>query len=55
MALVIVKTSTMPGWLQAFVKVDPVSHLTAAARDLMNATITMVFAPLTLHLYGKQD
>ena len=37
MALVIVKTSTMPGWLQAFVKVDPVSHLTAAARDLMNA------------------
>jgi hypothetical protein len=41
--------------LQAFVKVNPVSHLTAAARDLMNAAITVVFAPLTLHLYGKQD
>jgi ABC-2 type transport system permease protein len=68
---IFVKTSTMPGWLQAFVKVNPVSHLTAAARDLMNSTgggagpvvwsliataaITVVFAPLALHLYSKQD
>jgi len=67
---IFVKTSTMPGWLQAFVKVNPISHLTAAARDLMNnaggagspvtwsliatAAITLVFAPLTLHLYSKQ-
>jgi ABC-2 type transport system permease protein len=66
---IFVKTSTMPGWLQAFVNINPVSHLTAAARDLMNSTgdatgpvvwsliatavITLVFAPLTLHIYSK--
>jgi len=60
----------MPGWLQAFVSVNPVSHLADAARDLMNNTgsadgsvawsliatvaISLVFAPLTLHLYSKQ-
>ena len=60
----------MPGWLQAFVKVNPISHVADAARDLMNntgaaggpvawsliatAAITLVFAPLTLHLYSKQ-
>jgi daunorubicin/doxorubicin transport system permease protein len=54
----------------AFVKVNPISHLTEAARDLMNntsgagapaawsliatAAITLVFAPITLHLYSKQ-
>jgi oleandomycin transport system permease protein len=32
---VFVKTSTMPGWLQAFVKVNPLSHLVSAVRDLM--------------------
>jgi ABC-2 type transport system permease protein len=68
---IFVRPATMPGWLQAFVKINPVSHLTAAARDLMNNTggaggpvvwslvataiITLVFAPLTLHLYGKQS
>jgi ABC-2 type transport system permease protein len=68
---VFVQPQTMPGWLQAFVDVNPVSHVATAARDLMNntgdaggpvawsliatATITLVFAPLTLHLYGKQD
>jgi ABC-2 type transport system permease protein len=67
---VFVQTRTMPGWLQAFVKVNPISHVAAAARDLMSntagaggpvtwsliaaAAITLVFAPLTLHLYGKQ-
>jgi ABC-2 type transport system permease protein len=68
---IFVKTSTMPGWLQAFVNVNPVSHLTAAARGLMNntsgvagsvawsliaiAVITLVFAPLALRLYSKMD
>ncbi len=68
---VFVQARTMPGWLQAFVNVNPVSRLADAARDLMNntggaggpvawsliatAAITLVFAPLTLHLYGKQD
>jgi ABC-2 type transport system permease protein len=67
---VFVQPRTMPGWLQAFVNINPVTHLATAARDLMNsvggaggpvlwslittATITLVFAPLTLHLYGRQ-
>ena len=63
-----VPIATMPGWLQAFVKVNPISHVADATRDLMNNTggagviwslvailaITLVFAPLTLHLYSKQ-
>lgn len=56
----------MPGWLQAFVNVNPLSHVATAARDLMyntsgtggsvswsliaTAAITLVFAPLTLHI-----
>ncbi len=67
---IFVQPRTMPGWLQAFVHVNPISHVADAARDLMNntssaggpaawsliatAAITLVFAPLTLHLYGKQ-
>ncbi len=67
---IFVQPRTMPGWLQAFVNVNPISHAAAAARDLMNKTssaggpvtwsliataaITLVFAPLALHLYGKQ-
>jgi oleandomycin transport system permease protein len=30
-----VTTDTMPGWLQAFVKVNPISHLVATVRGLM--------------------
>ncbi|MGH8962330.1 MAG: ABC transporter permease [Jatrophihabitantaceae bacterium] len=30
-----VATSTMPGWLQAFVKVNPISHLVGSVRGLM--------------------
>jgi ABC-2 type transport system permease protein len=65
---IFVQPRTMPGWLQAFVRVNPISHVADAARDLMNntggagvvwslvaiAAITFVFAPLTLHLYSKQ-
>jgi ABC-2 type transport system permease protein len=67
---VFVQPRTMPGWLQAFVSVNPISHVATAARDLMNNTssaggpvtwslvaitvITLLFAPLTLHLYAKQ-
>ena len=32
---VFVKVSTMPGWLQAFVNVNPLSHLVSAVRGLM--------------------
>lgn len=67
---IFVQPSTMPGWLQAFVDVNPLSHVATAARDLMNdaggtggavvwsltatAVITLVCAPITLRLYGKQ-
>jgi oleandomycin transport system permease protein len=30
-----VRTATMPGWLQAFVNVNPLSHLVSAVRGLM--------------------
>jgi ABC-2 type transport system permease protein len=68
---IFVQPGTMPGWLQAFVNINPISHLAAAARDLMNntggaggpviwslmatAAITLLFAPFTLHLYSKQQ
>jgi ABC-2 type transport system permease protein len=58
----------MPGWLQAFVHVNPVSHLVTAERGLLagqaavgqiawvliaSAALTAVFAPLTARLYAR--
>ena len=66
---VFVRRQTMPGWLQAFVRVNPVSHLVSAERSLMHgqaaagqvawvllasAALVAVFAPVTVHLYGRQ-
>lgn len=67
---IFVQPRTMPGWLQAFVNINPISHVATAARDLMNntsgaggsviwslsatAAMTLAFTPLTLHLYSKQ-
>jgi ABC-2 type transport system permease protein len=66
---IFVDPATMPGWLQAFVTVNPISHLVAAARGLMagsaeagqvgwvlaaSAALTAVFAPLTMHLYRNK-
>ena len=63
---VFVDPKTMPGWLHAFVDVNPVSVLATTVRDLMAGTasggevgavllaaaaITAVFAPLTTRLY----
>jgi ABC-2 type transport system permease protein len=63
-----VPVSTLPGWLQAFVKVNPVSHLVSATRALANnATISAeagwtvlaclvviaVFAPLSVRSYRR--
>ncbi|MEI5673889.1 MULTISPECIES: ABC transporter permease [unclassified Nocardioides] len=60
---------TMPGWLQAFVDVNPVTLLCEAARGLMDdapdsgdilivlvlsAVITAVFAPIALRLYNTK-
>jgi len=58
-----VQTSTLPGWLQAFVKINPVTHMSDALRGLITGgpvlehalwgllgglVIAVVFAPLAL-------
>ncbi len=63
---VFVNPATMPGWLHAFVNVNPVSHLVSAERALMNGTaaasqvgwvllasagLIAVFGTLTMFLY----
>lgn len=64
-----VPVHTLPEWLQWFVKVNPVSHLVTAVRDLANsgtfgsdgwialvgAAITvLIFAPLTVRAYMRK-
>jgi ABC-2 type transport system permease protein len=66
---IFVDPSTMPGWLQAFVNVNPVALLVTAVRDLMAgaanlgaillalaapAGVMAVCAPFALHLYGRE-
>ena len=66
---IFVDPQTMPGWLQAFIDVNPITHLVTAARGLMagtatagqvgwvlaaTAVVTAVFAPLTMHLYRNR-
>lgn len=63
---IFITPATLPGWLQAFVHVNPVTHLVTAVRGLMvgtpppgqigyvlaaSAILTALFAPLSLHLY----
>jgi oleandomycin transport system permease protein len=65
----LVPASTMPGWLQAFVKVNPVTYLTEAERGLLTggpvATpavrsllwalgIFVIFAPLAVRAYRRR-
>lgn len=65
---IFVEPDTLPGWLEAFVDVNPISHLTTSARGLMAgdaevdsivvslltaAGLTAVFAPVTVRLYRK--
>ncbi|GLZ00704.1 ABC transporter permease [Actinoplanes sp. NBRC 103695] len=67
---VYVDPSTMPGWLQAFVGVNPISHLVTAVRGLMGGTVTTgqiglvlaeaalvlaVFGPLTMRVYRRRN
>jgi ABC-2 type transport system permease protein len=64
-----VSVDTMPGWLQAFVKVNPVSHVVTAVRELANngaigvdfglsllgaAVIVAIFAPLAVRTYMRK-
>jgi ABC-2 type transport system permease protein len=66
---VFVAPETLPGWLEAFVDVNPISHLVTATRALMDGTVaglelgvalgtalllTAVFAPLTTYLYRRK-
>ena len=65
---IFVDPSTLPAGLEAFVDVNPISHLVTAMRGLMSgaadggdialvlaeaAAIVAVFAPLTARLYGR--
>jgi len=64
-----VPADTMPNWLQWFVKINPVSHLVTAVRDLTNSgtmgwdltisligavVIVVIFAPLTVRAYMRR-
>ena len=66
---VFVEPSTMPGWLQAFVKVNPVTQLVAAIRGAMSgesdpsatmwlllwsAGFVLVFGTLTMYKYNRR-
>ena len=66
---VFVDPDTMPGWVQVFVNVNPVTHLTDASRALMHGTsigssiwwvllwsvgLFAVFAPLTMRQYNRE-
>jgi ABC-2 type transport system permease protein len=66
---IFVDPATMPGWVQAFVDVNPITHLTTASRGLMHGDVeasaiywvllwtvglTAVFAPLTMRLYRTE-
>ena len=65
---VFVEPRTLPGWLEAFVDANPITHLVTASRGLMEgdvaaaeiavvlataAGLTLVFAPLTTWLYRR--
>jgi ABC-2 type transport system permease protein len=64
-----VPAKTLPGWLQAFVNINPVSHLVSATRDLANDSalsaevgwtllaglvVIAIFAPLAVNGYKRQ-
>ena len=66
---VFVEPSTMPGWLQAFVQVNPITHLVTGVRSQMagawhwgsitwtliaSAVLVAVFGSLTMRLYNRK-
>jgi ABC-2 type transport system permease protein len=67
---IFVQPDTLPKGLKAFVDVNPISQLVTAVRDAMAgelneakvaivlgvaAALTLIFAPLTVHLYRSRD
>jgi oleandomycin transport system permease protein len=66
---VFVQANTMPGWMQAFVKVNPMTHLVGVVRGLMvggpvlshlgwtllwMAILLVVFVPLAMRAYRRR-
>jgi ABC-2 type transport system permease protein len=66
---VFVEPRTMPGWLQAFVEINPISHLVTGVRSMMagswhlpsimwtliaSAAFVLVFGTLTMRLYNRK-
>ena len=66
---IFVEPETLPGWLEWFVGVNPISHLVSASRGFMQgnvdgtdvvivlgaaAALTAIFAPLTVRLYRNR-
>ncbi|GAB3494203.1 ABC transporter permease [Amycolatopsis cihanbeyliensis] len=66
---IFVLPASLPGWLRAFVEVNPISHAATAVRGLMHGTatagqlllvlascaaLTLVFGALTMRLYRRQ-
>jgi ABC-2 type transport system permease protein len=66
---ILVDPQTMPGWLQVFVDVNPITHLVAAVRGLMSGEVdggeigwvlvaggllVAVFGTLTMRLYNRR-
>ena len=64
-----VPVSTLPGWLQTLTRVNPVSHVVSALRELMNhgtftaqagwallgcATVAAIFIPLAVRTYSRR-
>jgi ABC-2 type transport system permease protein len=66
---VFVDPTTTPRWMQSLIRINPVSHVVTAARELMldapagadvlrtllaTVSVIAIFAPLTAHLYTAQ-
>ena len=64
-----VPTSTLPGWLQDFVNINPLTYIVSAVRQLFNqgtigndfwlsliesVAVVVIFAPLTLRAYMRK-
>lgn len=64
-----VPVETVPGWLQTFARINPISHVVTALRDLINdaaltpavvwallgcAVVIAVFAPLAVRSYQRE-
>lgn len=65
-----VPVETLPGWLQVFVNINPISHVVSAVRDLANhgtfsgavgwallgcAVVIVIFAPLAVKSYQRSQ